>query len=188
MSEAIRLERKGDDFQLVPLSRHLEVWIASIVHDVEASVDLFRPFKWRKYALWARNVDITGVCVDKFGYGNYVCFTLDDGSACITCCLLKPREELLQREAVALQWKRTEAAVAHGNVLRVMGSVKRFRKQQEVVVTTVKWERDPNRETLHWLECVETCLQIADELASIKALETAGLEGPSVKRPRLQAA
>lgn len=171
MSEPIKLERKGDEFQLVPLSRHLEVWIASIVHDVEASVEHFRPFKWRKYSLWARNVDITGMCVDRFGYGNYVSFTLDDGSACVTCSLLKPREDLLQMEAAAAKWKRTEAAVALGKVLRVVGTVKRFRKQQEVVVTTVKWERDPNRETLHWLECVETCMQIEDELASIKAQE-----------------
>ncbi|XVE54440.1 hypothetical protein DITRI_Ditri03aG0081500 [Diplodiscus trichospermus] len=89
-------------------------------------------------------------------------FTLDDGTASITCILwlnqqtsryFSKRQPTTVRVISDLA-QRFAADVQIGKVARVRGRITCYRGEFQVTVSDVVIERDPNAETLHWLDCL----------------------------------
>ncbi|XVE76464.1 hypothetical protein DITRI_Ditri12bG0175200 [Diplodiscus trichospermus] len=88
--------------------------------------------------------------------------TIDDCTASITCILwlnqhsshyFSKRQPTTVRVISDLA-KRLAADVQIGKVARVRGRITCYRGEFQVTVSDVVIERDPNAETLHWLDCL----------------------------------
>ncbi|KAK8953817.1 CST complex subunit STN1 [Platanthera zijinensis] len=91
-------------------------------------------------------------------------FLLDDGSGCIPCVLWLNHHFLPQSPAFSSRENIAAAASAAdvhagkvrlGELVRVRGRVTGFRGVLQITVKDVLVERDPNAETLHWLQCLK---------------------------------
>ncbi|XVF76723.1 hypothetical protein PTKIN_Ptkin13bG0289400 [Pterospermum kingtungense] len=89
-------------------------------------------------------------------------FTLDDGTASITCILwlnqltssyFSKRQPATVRVLSDIA-KRFAADAQIGKVARVRGRITNYRGELQVTVSDVVTERDPNAQTLHWLDCL----------------------------------
>ncbi|XWS67152.1 hypothetical protein CRYUN_Cryun05aG0262700 [Craigia yunnanensis] len=107
--------------------------------------------------------EILGVITSRDHKPNkFLKFTLDDGTASITCILwlnhlnnpyFSKRQSATVR-VISDMAKRFAAALQIGKVARVRGRITSFRGGLQVTVSDVVIERDPNAETLHWLDCL----------------------------------
>ncbi|KAK8968269.1 CST complex subunit STN1 [Platanthera guangdongensis] len=78
-------------------------------------------------------------------------FLLDDGSGCIPCVLWLNHRFLPQSPPSDVH----AGKVRLGELVRVRGRVTGFRGVLQITVMDVLVERDPNAETLHWLQCLK---------------------------------
>lgn len=149
--------RDKDIYELQDMTSHLQLWIATILHELYVSIQPFQPFLWRKFKLQAQRVHIMGVCVEKYQpHPKCLCFLLDDSSACIRCLILKHPAVSGSDACPDKSWISNVEKVQVGRLLCVRGTLKSFRGAPEVQAVCVEWERDPNSEIRHWLECIET--------------------------------
>lgn len=99
-----------------------------------------------------RRFDVLGVVIaadskwNKDG-GQRHLYSLDDGSATITCIHWQSREE-----ANGSSTGGAGSPVALGTVLRVRGKMTRFRGERQISMWSMSIERDPLSEPLRWLE------------------------------------
>ncbi|XVF08193.1 hypothetical protein REPUB_Repub06bG0205100 [Reevesia pubescens] len=108
-------------------------------------------------------VEILGVITSRDQKLNkFLKFTLDDGTSSITCILwlnhltspyFSSRQPTTVRVMSDLA-KRFAADVQIGKVARVRGRITNYRGQLQITVSDVVIERDPNAQTLHWLDCL----------------------------------
>lgn len=97
-------------------------------------------------------------------------FIVDDGTGCIVCVLwlnhlVSPYFSRCSPPSVRLiahMASRFAAEVRLGVVARVRGRITSYRGAVQITVSDVVVERDPNVETLHWLECMSLASQCYD--------------------------
>ncbi|OMO66477.1 Nucleic acid binding, tRNA/helicase-type [Corchorus capsularis] len=108
-------------------------------------------------------VEILGVITSRDQKPNkFIKFTVDDGTAAVTCILwlnqlsspyFSSRQPATVRVLADLA-KGMAADVQIGKVGRVRGRITSYRGELQVTVSDVVIERDPNAETLHWMDCL----------------------------------
>nr|XP_024362065.1 CST complex subunit STN1-like isoform X3 [Physcomitrium patens] len=96
-------------------------------------------------------------------HGDYLCHVVvDDGTGCVPCIFwtnyasfpaTSPAKglELRSRQEMAIA---TTAKVKLGDLLRVQGRLNTYTNQIQVTVASLRTEKDPNAEVLHWVECM----------------------------------
>ncbi|XP_022743634.1 CST complex subunit STN1 [Durio zibethinus] len=107
--------------------------------------------------------EILGVITSRDQKPNkFLKFTIDDGTASVTCILWlnqlsSPYFSKRQPATVLVishLAKSFAADVQIGKLARVRGRITRYTGELQVTVSDVVIERDPNAETLHWLDCL----------------------------------
>lgn len=109
-----------------------------------------------------RQVEVMGIVVTVDRKERYLRFTLDDGTGCVPCIFwtnyasfpaTSPAKglELRSRQEMAIA---TTAKVKLGDLLRVQGRLNTYTNQIQVTVASLRTEKDPNAEVLHWVECM----------------------------------
>lgn len=107
--------------------------------------------------------EILGVITSRDHKPNqFLKFTLDDGTASIICILWLnqltsayfSRRKPATVRVLSDMAKRFASDVQIGRVARVRGRITNYRAQLQVTVSDVVIERDPNAQTLHWLDCL----------------------------------
>ncbi|CAN1270975.1 CST complex subunit STN1 [Linum perenne] len=105
--------------------------------------------------------------------GNFLRFSIDDGTGCVPCILwlnqlTSPyfsRRRPPDVRLIADLANGFASLVKIGAVARVRGRITGYRGAVQITVSDVVIERDPNMETLHWLDCVRLARKCYDPLA-----------------------
>ncbi|CAI0434027.1 unnamed protein product [Linum tenue] len=104
--------------------------------------------------------------------GKFLKFSIDDGTGCVPCILWlnhmtspyfsrrRPQDVRL----IAHVASDFASLIKIGTVARVRGRVTGYRGSVQVTVSDVVIERDPNVETLHWLDCMRLARKCYDPL------------------------
>ncbi|CAN1766160.1 CST complex subunit STN1 [Linum perenne] len=105
--------------------------------------------------------------------GNFLRFSIDDGTGCVPCILwlnqlTSPyfsRRRPPDVRLIADLANGFASLVKIGAVARVRGRITGYRGAVQITVSDVVIERDPNMETLHWLDCMRLARKCYDPLA-----------------------
>lgn len=111
---------------------------------------------------WVTRVETVGTIVSRDMTTNFLKFSVDDGTGCVTCImwLNQLTSSYFNRfdSSTILLYSRAArkqaGAIRIGAVARVRGRVGLYRGVMQITVSVVVIERDPNAEILHWLECI----------------------------------
>ncbi|KAL5561721.1 hypothetical protein UlMin_031468 [Ulmus minor] len=103
-------------------------------------------------------------------------FVVDDGTGCITCVLWLnhlhspyfSRRNPSDVRLIANAANRFASEVKLGVTARVRGRITTYRGKVQITVSDVVVERDPNAETLHWLDCLRLARKVYDVLPQRK--------------------
>ncbi|KAI8906215.1 hypothetical protein DFJ77DRAFT_543977 [Powellomyces hirtus] len=93
-----------------------------------------------------RKVEITGIIVGKEESSLLIRYSVDDGTGIIPCVHWFPPEE---------RYVSSRKTLPLGQLVQVAGRVSEFRAQRQITVDAIAAERNPNVETLRWLEVAE---------------------------------
>ncbi|CAN0898161.1 CST complex subunit STN1 [Linum grandiflorum] len=105
--------------------------------------------------------------------GKFLRFSVDDGTGCISCILwlnhmTSPyfsRRRPPDVRLIADVANDFASLVKIGAVTRVRGRITGYRGAVQITVSDVVIERDPNMETLHWLDCMRLARKCYDPMA-----------------------
>jgi len=97
-------------------------------------------------------------------------FTIDDGTGCIPCVLwlnqltspFHSRRSPPDARLIAESARNFATLIQIGVSARVRGKVTIYRGELQLTVSDVFVERDPNVETLHWLQCIRLARKCYD--------------------------
>ncbi|KAI3749412.1 hypothetical protein L2E82_20024 [Cichorium intybus] len=97
-------------------------------------------------------------------------FTIDDGTGCIPCVLwvnqltspYHSRRSPPDVRLIAESARNFATLIQIGLSARVRGKITMYRGKLQLTVSDVVVERDPNAETLHWLQCIRLARKCYD--------------------------
>ncbi|XP_062169578.1 CST complex subunit STN1 [Alnus glutinosa] len=124
----------------------------------------------RKGTLFSRAETVGTVTSRELKPGKFLKFSVDDGTGCVSCVLWlnhfsspyfarrSPPDVRLIAEAA----NRFAVEIRIGVVARVRGRITGYRGAVQITVSDVVVERDPNAETLHWLQCISLARKCYD--------------------------
>ncbi|XP_068646629.1 CST complex subunit STN1 [Aristolochia californica] len=107
-------------------------------------------------------LETVGVVVSHERKERFLKFVIDDGSGCIPCILwlnhlqspyfawASPSDV----ELIAAMAADHASMIQLGILVRIRGKISFYRDTLQVIVSDVLVERDPNAETLHWLDSI----------------------------------
>ncbi|KAG9441928.1 hypothetical protein H6P81_017782 [Aristolochia fimbriata] len=107
-------------------------------------------------------LEIVGIVVSCERKERFLKFVVDDGSGCIPCILWLnqlqstyfARVNPSDVELIASAATDHASKIQLGILVRIRGKISIYRDMLQMIVADVLVERDPNAETLHWLECI----------------------------------
>ncbi|KAG6469543.1 hypothetical protein ZIOFF_070472 [Zingiber officinale] len=114
------------------------------------------------------SLETVGVVVSKEHTGDYLRFVVDDGTGCIHCILdITDRSDLGLAAKVETEIALREAATDElGKLVRVRGMITLgVGVGLQLTVRDVLVERDPNMETLYWMDCIRLAESCYDHAA-----------------------
>lgn len=109
-----------------------------------------------------------GVVVSRERKDKFLKFLVDDGTGCIPCILWLNHHSFAQRShPIDLELKARMALdyaekIQLGLLVRVRGRITVFMGVIQITVADVVFERDPNMELLHWLDCIRMSRRYPD--------------------------
>ncbi|KMZ65177.1 CST complex subunit STN1 [Zostera marina] len=139
------------------LCRHL---LTLIVQCTRHPPIFFHPTNNKRRIL---RVEILGTVVSRERKPSFLKFLLDDGTGVIPCVIWLNQNSLHWKFAriqpsdlklMAEMAMEDEETTVVGSVVRVRGQVCMYRDEIQIKVRDVMEERDPNAQTLHWVDCV----------------------------------
>ena len=124
----------------------------------------------RRGALLSRAETVGTVTSRDLKPNKFLKFTIDDGTGCVVCVLwlnhlVSPyfsRRSPPSVRLIAQAASHFAAEIRLGVVARVRGRITSYRGAVQITVSDVVVERDPNVETLHWLECMNLASKCYD--------------------------
>lgn len=119
----------------------VKLFIGDIVRSVTKHSTITDVYFYRNHPI--RNVEILGVIVGVESTGNYVGYSIDDGSGVIVCLYW-----FNQAEKFAFHKDFHEI----GDIVRVIGKLGEWRDAKRIHIQSIVKQNDPNIEYLHWLE------------------------------------
>eukprot|EP00470_Lotharella_oceanica_P001669 CAMPEP_0170169044 /NCGR_PEP_ID=MMETSP0040_2-20121228/1985_1 /TAXON_ID=641309 /ORGANISM="Lotharella oceanica, Strain CCMP622" /LENGTH=160 /DNA_ID=CAMNT_0010407567 /DNA_START=8 /DNA_END=490 /DNA_ORIENTATION=- len=93
--------------------------------------------------------EIVGYIVEVVAKHNRIMYSVDDGSGVISCTqFMNPN--------VSQQGCKGKL----GEVCRIRGTLSKFRGNMEIRIADFSIEKDPNQQTLHWLEALQALVEV----------------------------